>query len=560
MCRMIPDEKKAIPWGLPPLRSDAAVGRRPAPHHEAAPPAPATPASTSHPHSPGKYEELGIAAPASRGGRAAGLRQRLAVVLAGLLAVSLALAYLRTAHTVCSTTPSDTLATVNWLLQQGLDGGNTVAWDRLAEMTDLYGHRMTGSAAYNRSAAWVVRTAAGQDNLTAYTEPVVVDVWRRGAESLHLLMPTRANGTVQLAVLALGNSASTPAGGITAPVVPVRSFDELASLGSRGVLAGSVVLFNFAYTQYGASVGFRTRGAEEAQKYGALAVLVRSLAPDSSFASVHTGNSRRAAIPAGSVCAADANLLERTYRRAQKSGATRGEGPHVRLVLESEFGADAGRSDNVVVDLQGREQGDGSVVVVSGHFDSWDVGVGALDDGAGAFVAWEAQRLIGLSGRRPRRTVRVVMWSNEETRQRGAHAYLERHRAELPQHFFAIESDIGVFEPWGLTVDASDAWTRRMRGWGRDIVHVLAAGNVTTPEVEGPGEDIRVLCREGVPCAGLLGVNPENAAVPGDALWTEHYFRHHHAASDRVEAVDAHQLRRSAAALAAWTYLIADLP
>ncbi|KAJ2371496.1 hypothetical protein IW150_004566 [Coemansia sp. RSA 2607] len=552
MCRMIPDEKKPIPWGLPPLRSDVAAVQRPAPRHE-------------QPHlmtaSASGLEELGLKRPMPAHRRPQGMRQTLAVVLATLAMMTCALAYMRTRHKPPATTvPCDTLATVNWLLQQGFDEKNTVAWDRLAEMTDMYGHRMTGSRAYNLSASWVLRTASKQDSLTAYTEPVTVDVWQRGAESLHLLLPTRAGGSVQLPVLALGNSASTPRGGIEAPLVAVSSFDELQRLGNR-TLANTIVLFNFAYTQYGAGVGFRTRGAEEAQKYGALGVLVRSLAPDTSFASVHTGNSRRAAIPAAAISPADANLLERTYRRAQSGGQ---EAPRVRLVLESQYAQDAGRSDNVIIDLKGRsqgeEQGEQEVVVVSGHFDSWDVGVGALDDGAGAFVAWEAQRLIMLSGRRPRRTVRVVMWSNEETRQRGANAYFARHKHDLHRHFFAIESDIGVFEPWGLTVDASQAWTSRIRRWGRDIVSVLGAGNVTTPEVEGPGEDIRVLCRHGVPCAGLLGVNPENSAVPGDALWTEHYFRHHHAASDRMEAVDAHQLRRSAAAMAAWTYLIADMP
>ncbi|KAJ2787127.1 hypothetical protein GGI15_000956 [Coemansia interrupta] len=538
---MIPDEKKAIPWGLPPLRSDTAAA--PAQH---------TRASDQY---CGKDEELGTRRAAFPSGRARGMRQRLAAVLGGLTMVLCGLAYLRTGCMPTATAPPcDTLATVDWLLQQGLNESNTVAWDRLAEMTDLYGHRMTGTAAYNRSAAWVVRTAGAQDNLTAYTEPVVVDVWRRGTESLHLMAPSRPNGTVQIPVLALGNSASTPAGGIEAPVVAVRSFEELARLGNA-TLANTVVLFNFAFTRYGAGVGFRTRGAEEAEKYGALGVLVRTLAPDTSFSSVHTGNSRRAGIPAGSISLADANLIERTCRRAQAAGHG---APRVRLVLESHFAPDAGRSDNVVVDLEGRTHGD-EVVLVSGHFDSWDVGVGALDDGAGAFVAWEAQRMIMLSSRRPRRTVRVVMWSNEETRQRGAHAYLARHRRDLDRHFFAIESDIGVFEPWGLTVDAGDAWVQRMRRWGRDFVHVLGAGNVTTPAVEGPGGDVQVLCSQGVPCAGFLGVNPENGAVPGDARWTEHYFRHHHAASDRMEAVDAHQLRRSAAALAAWTYLVADL-
>ncbi|KAJ1643094.1 hypothetical protein LPJ64_005088, partial [Coemansia asiatica] len=499
-------------------------------------------------------------------------RKRLAIFLAGMGIMAGAMAYVR--YCMCDPyvidpstfsattlgTNVDTLATVDKLLHAGFDTSNTVAWDRLAEMTDLYGNRMTASDAYDRSAEWVVRTVNEQDdNMTAYTEPVWVNEWRRGSESLRLFVPTRPGGQVKLPMLGLGNSVATPPDGIEANVVPVHSFEELKHLGND-TISGNVVLFNFKYTGYGDVVRFRSRGAIEAEKYGAKAVLVRTVAPDSSFVSVHTGSSVRAGIPAASISGADANLIERMYQRAQSRDATSEHVmPRVKLVMNAQLRENAKQSANVIIDIAGSTKPE-EIVLLSGHFDSWDVGVGAMDDGAGAFVAWEAARLIARTGYPPRRTIRVVMWNNEETLQRGAKAYFERHRDEISLHKFAIESDIGVFEPWGLTVQADQKMLGNLRNYGRDLIKVLGAGNVTTPDVEGPGEDISILCNNGVFCAGLLSVDPENGAVPGDDRWSEHYFRYHHANSDRIEVIDKHQLRRSAAALAAWSYLIADLP
>ncbi|KAJ1756399.1 hypothetical protein LPJ54_006779, partial [Coemansia sp. RSA 1824] len=170
-----------------------------------------------------------------------------------------------------------------------------------------------------------------------------------------------------------------------------------------------------------------------------------------------------------------------------------------------------------------------------------------------------AARMIARTGYAPRRTIRVVMWNNEETQQRGARAYFEKHKAEIKDHKFAVESDIGVFEPWGLAVAADKNVVQRMRAFGKHILHSLGGGNITSTDVESPGEDIALLCKSGVPCAGFLSVNPENNAVPGDPHWEDHYFRYHHANSDRMEVIDKHQLRRSAASLAAWAYIIADL-
>ncbi|KAJ2678661.1 hypothetical protein GGI25_002249 [Coemansia spiralis] len=586
---MIPDEKKPIPWGLPPLRSEVIARQRAQqqlPSAEASGAVQTTSMPKEHHYVHNEldgYMPLSDKSSNSSNNTSTShcicrcrqrtdfmsLRKRIAVLLGGmaLLTGALFVAYRCTCDpnvinpAMFSATTrdvsADTLDSVQRLLGFGFDENNTVAWDRLAEMTDLYGHRMTASKAYDRSAEWVVHMAGKHDGLHAHTEPVVVNEWRRGKESLQLLVPSRPGGKVELAVLGLGNSVATPESGLEADVVPVHSFEELEQLGSAGV-AGKVVLFNFPYTGYSSAGKFRSRGAQMAEKHGAVAVLVRTLAPDTSFYSVHTGSSMRAAIPAASISLADANLIERMYRRARLGQSPDHVWPRVRLSMHSRLKENAKQSANVIIELKGSEAPE-QIVLLSGHFDSWDVGVGAMDDGAGAFLAWEATRLVSLLPRAPKRTIRVVMWNNEETLQRGAKAYYSRHRAEIGSHVFALESDIGVFDPWGLAVAADKKLVRTLTDYGADLLKVLGAGNVTSSKTEEPGEDIAILCQSGVPCAGFLSVSPENSVAPGQPGWETHYFRHHHAPSDRVEVIDKHQLRRSAAALAAWAYLIAEL-
>ncbi|KAJ2131242.1 hypothetical protein GGF48_001641 [Coemansia sp. RSA 921] len=568
---MMPDEKKPIPWGLPPLRSEVLERQAAAAVHSSSETnEKAQTADTGVPeyypepmdhytNGPPGYKSLAPHSETLKTSHRVGIFLAGATLLGGtafLVGFSGCLMD-RDSMSMEGARPC-VMGVVGELVQAGSNTSNTVAWDRLAEMTDLYGHRMTGSEAYDHSAEWVVRTANEQDaNLTAYTEPVWVDEWKRGSESLRLFAPSRPGGQVQLQMLGLGNSVGTPPDGVDAPVIPVHSFEELRQLGNA-TIAGNVVLYNFPFTGYGETARMRSQGAREAEKYGAQAVLVRTLAPDTSFHSVHTGSSARATIPAAAISLSDANLIERMYERAKVGASLDHVFPRVKLVMNAQLRENAKQSANVIIDLKGSELPN-EIVLLSGHFDSWDVGVGAMDDGAGAFLAWEAARMIARTGYAPRRTIRVVMWNNEETQQRGARAYFEKHKAEIKDHKFAVESDIGVFEPWGLAVAADKNVVQRMRAFGKHLLHSLGSGNITSTDVESPGEDIALLCKSGVPCAGFLSVNPENNAVPGDPHWEDHYFRYHHANSDRMEVIDKHQLRRSAASLAAWAYIIADL-
>ncbi|KAJ1935776.1 hypothetical protein FBU59_005277, partial [Linderina macrospora] len=318
---MIPDEKKPVPWGLPPLRSEV-LARQSAEEEASTSSQPLASASytTDAPHSghasidmsekkpfidPPHYldSEPAVMAVSSNGYTPLAPRpldssvpsntKRLIVLAGGLAMIGGLVAFIKcgmydpTQINPATFTPTtigtgaETLLTVENLLDAGFDENNTVAWDRLAEMTDLYGHRMTGSDGYDRSAEWVVKTIKQEDtNLTVWTEPVWVNQWVRGSESLRLFAPTRPSGFIDIPVLGLGNSVATPPQGVEAKIIPVHSFEELAELGSD-VVSGNIVLFNMHFSGYDSVVKFRGRGAQQAAKFGALAVLVRSATPDS---------------------------------------------------------------------------------------------------------------------------------------------------------------------------------------------------------------------------------------------------------------------------------------
>ncbi len=242
-------------------------------------------------------------------------------------------------------------------------------------------------------------------------------------------------------MLGLGNSIGTPPEGLTAEAVVVRNFDELEALGEK--VRGKIVVYNAPFTTYGQTVGYRGSGASRASKYGAVAAIVRSVTP-TSLQTPHTGALRYSdespKIPAAAVTIEGAEMLQRMYDR--------GERPRLRLKMEAHFLPDA-ESANVVAELKGSEKPE-EIVLVSGHFDSWDVGQGAHDDGGGCIVSWEVARLLKSLNLRPRRTIRVVLFTNEENGLRGGTGYRDAHKAEVGQHVLAIESDSGVFRPTGF--------------------------------------------------------------------------------------------------------------
>ena len=291
---------------------------------------------------------------------------------------------------------------------------DSTAYVRLAEMADAYGHRLSGSQALEDAIDWMLAKmeADGLDHVRG--EEVMVPHWVRGEESATLIEPRRE----PLAMLGMGNSVGTPEGGITAEVLVVGSFDELAVRADE--VAGKIVLYNVPFTTYGQTVPYRTRGASEAARYGAVASLVRSVGPVS-LQTPHTGtlvyDDELPRIPHAALTIEGAELLQRMQDR--------GERVVVTLDMEAEMLPDA-RSRNVVAELVGRESPE-EIVVIGGHIDSWDVGQGVVDDAGGVVASWEAVRLLKALGLQPRRTIRVVGWTNEENGLRGGKAYRDAH-------------------------------------------------------------------------------------------------------------------------------------
>jgi carboxypeptidase Q len=415
---------------------------------------------------------------------------------------------------------------------------DSTAYWRLGRMADTFGSRLSGSPGLERAIDWILKEMRTDGLEDVHGEPVLVPHWVRGLESAELIQPRRH----PLHMLGLGGSVGTPAAGITAPVLVVGSFDELTRRAAEA--RGKIVLFDVPFSQtlppfeaYGEAVQYRVMGPSAAARVGARACLIRSVA-SFSIQSPHTGvmqyDSTVARIPAAALSVEDAELLHRFQDR--------GEPIVVRLRMGARALPDA-PSRNVVAELRGSERPD-EVVVVGGHIDAWDPGEGAMDDGGGALSAWQAVRLMQRLGLRPRRTVRVVLWTNEENGSRGSHAYRDRYAADLGRHVLAIESDNGVFSPTGFGVSGSDSAVAMAKQVGPLLTRV-GAGTIER-EPDGPEADVEPLVERGVPGMGLK-------------VDASRYFWYHHTAADTFDKIDAGEMARCVAALAVMAYVAADL-
>lgn len=404
------------------------------------------------------------------------------------------------------------------------------AWERLALMTDLFGHRLSGSPQLNAAIKWAAEEMKRDGLENVHTERVMVPHWVRGRESAQSLEPAHH----EIAMLGLGDSVGTPAAGVQAELLVVRSFQELEA---RSALAkGRIVLFNTPFTTYDDSRPIRSNGPSRAARYGAVAALIRSIGP-AGLRLPHTGALQYAEdapkIPAAAIASEDADRLQRM--------ADRGTRVVVKLQMEAHFEADA-ESANVIGEWRGRERPD-EIVVVGGHIDSWDVGAGASDDGGGCIATWEAVRLMKKLGMRPRRTVRVVLWTNEENGGRGGVAYRDAHKSELARHVMMLESDTGVFQPTGFGLTGND----RARETVRAIASLLDSVGATAISPSGGGSDIDPSVRE----AGIPAMSTE---ITGE------YFLIHHTAADTVDKIDPDEMAKTTAAVAVMAYIVADLP
>ena len=409
--------------------------------------------------------------------------------------------------------------------------GDDFAWQRLSELTDTYGNRLAGTDNLTRAIAWAADTMRkdGLDNV--HTERVMVPHWVRGRESAEIVDPPRH----PMAILGLGGTVATPPAGIEADVMVVESFNDLRM--RAGEARGKIVLLNEAFTNYADTVTYRTGSARAAGQAGAVGVLVRSVGPIG-LRTPHTGSvnyqSDVAAIPAAAISGEDANRIARLIARGHKV--------RVHLTLEGHNEPDA-ESANVVGEIRGRERPE-EIVLLGGHIDSWDVGAGASDDGVGIIVTWEAVRLMKKLGIQPRRTIRLVLWTNEENGTRGAAAYAERYATTATNHVFALEADSGVFEPARFGFSGSLA----ARNIIRDISTLLTPLNLAETISGGGGADIDPIAQAG---------RSPTMAYMGDPT---RYFTIHHSPADTVERIAPEEVSKGAAAIAVMTYVIAEMP
>jgi hypothetical protein len=410
------------------------------------------------------------------------------------------------------------------------------AYARLAELTDSIGPRLAGSPAAAAAEKWAL--ARFEEDLKgtggrAWLEPVKVPHWERGTVARGGLLAQPGFRAQPFALLALGGSPATPPGGLEAEVVEVDSLEALQAAGER--VRGKVVFFDHAMAQpsdYGRFSSLRTRGPAEAGRLGAVAALVRSLAT-ASLRSPHTGATNAAEgappVPAAALSVEDAELLH----RAVAAGPAR-----VRLELDSRTLPDAD-GHNVVAEIRGREKPD-EVVLLGAHLDSWDVGTGAHDDGAGVVMVMEALRVIAQQKPAPRRTVRVVLFANEENGLRGGRGYAEAHAAELPKHVAALEMDSGAGRPLGVAATAGgEALMRRL------LPPLAKVGAGVFLPGDAGGADIGPMRPAGVPFVAVR-VDPT------------HYFDVHHTEADTLDKVDPVFLAQDAAAVAWVAYALAD--
>ncbi|XP_077732290.1 carboxypeptidase Q isoform X1 [Canis aureus] len=473
------------------------------------------------------------------------------------------------------------------------------SYERLALLVDTVGPRPSGSRSLEKAIQIMYQNLREDGLENVHLEPVKIPHWERGEESAVMLEPR----IHRMAILGLGSSIGTPPEGITAEVLVVTSFEELQRRAPEA--RGKIVVYNQPYVNYSTTVQYRVQGAVEAAKVGALASLIRSVASFSiyranvekcvleepfpgeirvscgfaeacmevslggghlisevedrkpstmhQFGVAHViGGCARAALAAGQrphtgiqeyqdgvpkiptacITVEDAEMMSRM--------ASRGN----RIVIQLKMGAknypDAD-SFNTVAEIIGSKYPE-QVVLVSGHLDSWDVGQGAMDDGGGAFISWEALSLIKDLGLRPKRTLRLVLWTAEEQGGVGAFQYYLLHQANVSNYSLVMESDLGTFLPSGLQFTGSD----EARAIVEEVMRLLQPVNVTRVFRAGEGTDINFWIQAGVPGASLL-----------DDLYR--YFSFHHSDGDTMTALDPKQMNVAAAVWAVVSYVIADM-
>lgn len=403
------------------------------------------------------------------------------------------------------------------------------SWERMAYMCDMFGPRLSGSKNLENAIDWIMSEMIKDGFINVRKEPVSVPYWRRGNEYCEMIEPRFH----KISIKAYGGSIGTPQDGITAPVLVVNSFEELER--RRAEAKGRIVVYNQPFISYGQSVQFRFRGAIKAAEVGAVASLCRAVSP-LSHGHPHTGMMIYAdtikKIPHASISAEDAMLLE----RIQKRGIT----PVLKLYMEAETLPDT-ISHNLIGEIKGTDYPN-EIIAIGGHIDSWDVGSGAHDDAAGCVAVWQAAKLFLEHGLKPKHTIRLVFWTNEENGVMGGEKYAEKHKNE--PHILMFEFDSGVFSPSQIRLTAPDSIKKiynEYQEFFKSIADISITGN-------GGGVDISPMMKLGVPGMSL-NTNDEGK-----------YFWYHHSDKDTPDKVDPMHMNKCVAAIALAIYFYDNLP
>lgn len=421
---------------------------------------------------------------------------------------------------------------VRQIFDKELREGRSYSW--LVDLSTKIGHRLSGSPGAARAVEWAKREL-GNIADSVWLQPVMVPQWVRGQKEEARIKKSK----LEFNVCALGGSVGTGPSGITAQVVEVKTLEELKELGEKNI-RGKIVFFNrpmdasriHTFSAYGGAVDQRAYGPSEAAHYGAVGVVVRSMGlNDEDYP--HTGALRYdpdlPKIPAIAISTRHADVLSQTVKNNSD----------LQFYFEThcETLPDV-RSFNVIAELKGSEYSD-EVIVVSGHLDSWDLGQGAHDDGAGVVHSMEVLRLFKILGIKPKRTIRAVLFMNEENGLRGGVEYAKYVEAKKEKHVAAIESDRGGFTPRGFSMSATNDIRNRIKTWRP----LLEPYGLTDFNQEGGGADIGPLAPLGIPLIGFL---PDS----------QRYFDYHHTATDTIDKVSKRELELGSASITALVYLL----
>ena len=427
---------------------------------------------------------------------------------------------------------------IDKIYNEALSNGQSYEW--LDYLSNEIGGRLSGSINYDRSVKW------GKDELdligidSVWLQPVMIPKWVRGAPEYAHIESSPGN-TISVPVAALGGSISTPSIGISANVIEVKSFDELSNIGKDSI-TGKIIFFNRkmdptlinTFQSYVGSVNQRTQGAAIAAKLGAIGVIVRSMTTTlddypHTGSMYYDGLTLNERIPAAAISTNGAELLSSMLSL----------NPNIKFFFRqnSKNFPDV-LSYNVIGQIDGSERSD-EIIVVGGHLDSWDLGDGSHDDGAGIVQSMEVIRILKNLNYKPKRTIRVVLFANEENGLRGGNKYAELAKKNNESHFFALESDAGGFTPRGFSFDTSESEFNALKEF-KDLFKEYGADNFI---IGGSGADIGPLKDDKIILAGL---RPD----------PQRYFDYHHAASDTFDKINKRELELGAAAMTALVYLL----